>query len=92
MYPCKWFRAFLAISLNCPNALNTLRQEQVNLLVYGPAQPYFKKKQNNITKFLPTGFFLNLLFSAFWKKTKKKQQQQQTYINNQNKKHLLLLY
>ena len=31
--------------------LSYLRQGQVNLLVYGPDQPYFKQKQKNITKF-----------------------------------------
>ena len=51
---------------NRPNALNTLRQEQFNLLVYGSARPYFKQKQkNNITKFWPAGFFQNVLISAF---------------------------
>ena len=45
------------------------RRDQVNLLVYGPDQPYFKQKQkNNITKLCSTGLFLNLLFFAFWKK------------------------
>ena len=34
------------------------RRDQDDLLVYGPDQPYFKSKQkNNVTKFLPTGFF-----------------------------------
>ena len=40
-----------------------LRWDQVNLLVYGPDQPYFKQKKN----FGQLAFF-NLLFSAFWKK------------------------
>ena len=31
--------------------LNHLSQGQVNLLVYGPDQSYFKQKQKNITKF-----------------------------------------
>ena len=48
--PCQWFRAFLPISPNCPNALNTLRQKQVNLLIYGPAQPYFKQNEKIILK------------------------------------------
>ena len=35
-----------------------LRQEEVNLLVYGPEQPLFEQKQkNNIAKFWLTGFF-----------------------------------
>ena len=43
-----------------------LRRDQVNLLVYGPNQPYFEQKQKNITKFWPSGVFLLLfLFSAF---------------------------
>ena len=43
----------------------TIRPDQVNLLVYGPDLLYFKqKRKNNITKFWPTGLF-NLLFSAF---------------------------
>ena len=48
-----------------------IRRDQVNLLVNGPDQPYFKQKQkNNIAKFWPTGVF-NLLFLIFEKKTKK---------------------
>ena len=40
-----------------------LRQNKVNLLVYGPEQPQFKQKQkNNITKFW--------LFSVFCRKKK----------------------
>ena len=47
----------------------SIRWDQFNLLVNGPHRPYFKQKQkHNITKFWLTGFFLNLLFSAFWKK------------------------
>ena len=43
-----------------------LRRDQVNLLVYGPGRPCFKRKQkNNITKIWLTRFFFNLLFSAF---------------------------
>ena len=39
------------------------RQEQANLLVYGPDRPYFKQKQkNDITKFWPTGFFQSTIF------------------------------
>ena len=34
-----------------------LRQNKVNLLVYGSDRPYFKKQKSNITNFLPTGFF-----------------------------------
>ena len=49
-----------------------IRRDQVNLLVNGPDQPYFKQKQkNNIAKFWPTGVF-NLLFLIFEKKKKKK--------------------
>ena len=49
----------------------SIRRDQVNLLVNGPDQPYFKQKQkNNIAKFWPTGVF-NLLFLIFEKKTKK---------------------
>ena len=56
--------------IKTPNS--KIRWDQVNLLVYGPDRPYFKQKQKtNVTKFWPTGFFLNLLFSAFWKKNKK---------------------
>ena len=45
-----------------------IRRDQVNLLVNGPNQPYFKQKQkNNIAKFWPTGVF-NLLFLIFEKK------------------------
>ena len=48
-----------------------IRRDQVNLLVNGPDQPYFKQKQkNNIAKFWPTGVF-NLLFLIFEKKKKK---------------------
>ena len=48
-----------------------LRQDQVNLLVYGPDRLYFKQKQkNNLTAFWPAGFFLILFFSAFLKKKK----------------------
>ena len=43
---------------------NGLRRDQVDLMVYGPDQLYFKQKQKNITEFWQTGFF-NLLFSAF---------------------------
>ena len=49
-----------------------IRRDQVNLLVNGPDQPYFKQKQkNNIAKFWPTGVF-NLLFLIFEKKQNKK--------------------
>ena len=40
------------------------RRDQVNLLVYGPDQPYLKQKQKNI-KFWPTGFFLIYYFLLF---------------------------
>ena len=44
----------------------TVRRDQVNLLVDRPDRPYFKQKQkNNITKFCPSDFFLNLLFFDF---------------------------
>ena len=47
----------------------SMRWDQFNLLVNGPHRPYFKQKQkDNITKFWLTGFFLNLLFSAFFLK------------------------
>ena len=60
-----------------------IRRDQVNLLVYGSDWPYFKQKQkNNITKFWPTGFFLYLFFSDFWKK--EKEIKHLTYINSQN--------
>ena len=68
VYPCQWFGAFLPISLNCPNAQNTIRQEQVNLLVYGPSRPYYKQTQKNTTQFWPTGFFLIYYFLLFEKK------------------------
>ena len=47
-----------------------LRRDQVNLLVYGPNRPCFKRKQkNNITKIWLTGFFLiYFLLSDFRKK------------------------
>ena len=50
VYPCELFRAFLSISPNRPNAIYTLRQEQVHFLIYGPAQPYFKQKQQIISE------------------------------------------
>ena len=35
-----------------------IRPDQVSLLVYGPDRLYFKqKRENNITKFWPAGFF-----------------------------------
>ena len=40
-----------------------IRQDQVNLLVYGPNQRYIKQKpKKNITIFWPTGFFLIYYF------------------------------
>ena len=52
----------------------SIRQDQVNLLVYGPDQLYFTQKQKNITKFWPTGFFFNLRFSAFLTKKRKEKE------------------
>ena len=52
----------------------SIRRDQVNLLVYGPDQLYFKQKQKNITKFWPTGFFFNLRFSAFLTKKRKEKE------------------
>ena len=38
--------------------INSLRRDQVNLLVYRPDRPYFKQKQkSNIAEIWPTGFF-----------------------------------
>ena len=52
------------------NLLN-IRQDQVNLLVYGPNRPYFKQKQeNNITKFWPSGFF-TVYYTLLFEKNKK---------------------
>ena len=42
--------------------LYLFRQDQVNLLVYGPNRPYFKRKLKN--RFSKLAFF-KLLFSAF---------------------------
>ena len=56
------------------------RWDQVNLLVNGPHQPYFKQKQKMVLNFGQLPFF-NLLISAVWKK---KKEIKQTYINHQN--------
>ena len=76
-----------------PSFHQFLRQDQVNLLVYGPDRPYFKQKQkkNSITKFWPTGFFLIYYFLLFEKKERKKEIKQQTYINNQNQEAFIVI-
>ena len=69
----------------------SIRWDQFNLLVNGPHRPYFKQKQkHNITKFWLTGFFLNLIFSAFWKK-KRRHKTWQSYINNQNQETFIVI-
>ena len=42
-----------------------IRQDQVNLLTYGPDRPYFKQKQKKNAKNFGQLDFFNLLFSAF---------------------------
>ena len=77
---CQTWDARTMIQINltkCP-----IRRDQVYLLVYRPDRSYLKQNQkNNITKFSPTGFFLNLLF-LFFEKKKKKKKHNKTYINN----------
>ena len=45
-----------------------IRRDQVNLLIYGPDQPYFKQKQkSNSAKFSLSRFFQFIIF-CFLKK------------------------
>ena len=65
--PCKFHKTLKTIYFKeRNNTSKQVRLDQVNLLVDRPDRPYFKQKQkNNITKFWPTDFFFNLLFSDF---------------------------
>ena len=65
-----------------------LRQNKVNLLVYGPDWPYFKQKQkNNITKFWPTDFFLVYYFLLF----EEKEIKHNKHIYNQNQEASIVI-
>ena len=95
-----WYNYFFLKSVFCHelcffNLSSNLGETKFISWSTDPTDPVISKKQNNITKFWPTGFFLDFiidyfLLSAFCKK-KKRNKMLQTFINNQNQETFIVI-